>query len=279
MRAGPFADSPEFRRLVAGETTVDPARVALELAADAYPGLDIDGYLARVAALSERVRPRCPRGAAARDVLAQINWVLFIEEELRGNRDEYYDPRNSYLNEVLDRRLGIPISLSVLYWSVALPLGLSVSGVNFPAHFMLRVEDGGRTWFVDPFHSGAILDKEACRKRLSEILQQPVDLNDELTAPAPLAAVVSRMLRNLKTTYLRAEDLPSVLPIQRRLAALNPGDADELRDLGVLCLRAERPGEAVDPLQAYLSASPTDPRAPEIATLLDAARRRLAEWN
>jgi regulator of sirC expression with transglutaminase-like and TPR domain len=151
--------------------------------------------------------------------------------------------------------------------------------VNFPAHFMLRVEDGDRTWFVDPFHSGAILDREACRRRLSEILQQPVDLNDELAAPAPLAAVVTRMLRNLKTIYLRAEDLPLVLPIQRRLAALNPGDADELRDLGVLCLRAERPGEAVDPLQAYLSASPTDPRAPEIATLLDAARRRLAEWN
>lgn len=279
MRPGPFADSPEFRRLIAGERAVDPARVALELAADAYPGLDIEDYLARIAALSGRVRPRCPSNAGAREVLGQVNWVLFVEEELRGNQDDYYDPRNSYLNEVLDRRLGIPISLSVLYWAIARPLGLSVAGLNFPGHFMLRVDDGQETLFVDPFHSGAILDREACRRRLSEILQQPVDLSDEMTAPAPLAVVVTRMLRNLKSIYLRAEDVPSVLPIQRRLVALNPRDAEEVRDLGVLCLRAERPGEAIDPLQAYLSASPADPRSGEIATLLVAARRRLAEWN
>ncbi|MHB1556199.1 MAG: SirB1 family protein [Isosphaeraceae bacterium] len=279
MRPGPFADSPEFRRLIAGDPEVDPARVALELAADAYPGLDIEDYLARIAALSERVRPRCPSNAGAREVLGQVNWVLFVEEELRGNQEDYYDPRNSYLNEVLDRRLGIPISLSVLYWAIARPLGVSVAGLNFPGHFMLRVDDGEETLFVDPFHSGAILDREACRRRLSEILQQPVDLSDEMTAPAPLAVVVTRMLRNLKSIYLRAEDVPSVLPIQRRLVALNPLDAEEVHDLGVLCLRAERPGEAIDPLQTFLSASPADPRSGEIAALLIAARRRLAEWN
>jgi regulator of sirC expression with transglutaminase-like and TPR domain len=87
------------------------------------------------------------------------------------------------------------------------------------------------------------------------------------------------MLRNLKAIYLRAEDFPSAVPVQRRLAAIHPLDADEVRDLGVLCLRAERPGEAVDPLEAYLAASPSDDRAPEIATLLATARRRLAEWN
>ncbi len=279
LRPGPFADSPEFRRLISGDPEVDPARVALELAADAYPGLDIEGYVARIAALSERVRPRCPSKAGVREVLGQINWVLFVEEELRGNQEDYYDPRNSYLNEVLDRRLGIPISLSVLYWAIARPLGLTVAGLNFPGHFMLRVDDGDETLFVDPFHSGAILDREACRRRLSELLQQPVDLSHEMTAPAPLAVVVTRILRNLKSIYLRAEDVPSVLPIQRRLVALNPRDAEEVRDLGVLCLRAERPGEAVDPLQTFLTTSPDDSRSNEIATLLVAARRRLAEWN
>ena len=214
-----------------------------------------------------------------RDILGQINWVLFVEEELRGNHEQYYDPRNSYLNEVLDRRLGIPISLSVLYWAVAEALGLSVAGANLPAHFMLRVEDGDRTWFIDAFHSGAVMSREMCRRRISEILQQPVDLDDAMAAPCPVKTVVTRMLRNLKAIYLREEDLPSVLPIQRRLAALNPLDPDELRDLGVLCLRAERPGDVVDPLQEYLTASPSDARSPEIATLLAAARRRLAEWN
>ncbi len=279
MRPQSFAESPEFRRLAAGEHPVNLARIALEIAADAYPELDVEAYLTRIAALTARVRPRCPRSASVRDVLGQINWVLFVEEQLRGNHEDYYDPRNSYLNEVLDRRLGIPISLSVLYWAVAEPLGLAVGGANLPGHFMLRVEDRDATWFVDPFHSGAVLSREMCRRRLAEILQQPVELDEALVAPCSAATIITRMLRNLKAIYLRADDLPSAVPVQRRLAALNPFDADEVRDLGVLCLRAERPGEAVDPLRAYLAASPSDARAPEIATLLATAQRRLAEWN
>jgi regulator of sirC expression with transglutaminase-like and TPR domain len=275
----PFADSPEFRRLVAGERPVDPARIALEIASDAYAGLNIAAYMTRIAELAERVRPRYRRGASVRDILGQVNWVLFVEEELHGNHEAYYDPRNSYLNEVLDRRLGIPISLSVLYWAVAEPQGLSISGANLPAHFMLRVEDGDQAWFVDPFHSGAVMSREMCQRRLSEILQQPVELDDAMAAPCTIATVVTRMLRNLKAIYLRGEDWPSALPVQRRLAALNARDPDEVRDFGVLCLQAERPGEAVDLLQAYLTASPTDARAPEIAALLNAARKRLAEWN
>ena len=243
------------------------------------PALDIEAYLARIAGLAERVRPRCRRGASARDILGQINWVLFVEEELRGNEEEYYDPRNSYLNEVLDRRLGIPISLSVLYRAVAEPLGLSVAGANLPAHFMLRVDDGDRTWFVNPFRSGAVMSREACRRRLSEILQQPVDLTDEMARALPGRHGRHADAPQPEGDPPAAEDLPSLLPVQRRLAALNPIDADEVRDLGVLCLRAERPGEAVDPLRAFLAAAPTDARAPEIAALLDAARRRLAEWN
>lgn len=279
MRPPPFADSPEFRRLVAGERRVALARIALEIAADAYPGLNIESYLARIAELAERVRPRCPRSACVRDVLGQINWVLFVEEELRGNHEEYYDPRNSYLNEVLDRRLGIPISLSVIYWAVAESLGLSIAGANLPAHFMLRVEDGDRTWFVDPFHSGAVMSPEMCRRRLSELLQQPVELDEAMAAPCTAATVVTRMLRNLKAIYLRAEDFPSAVPIQRRLAALNPRDGDEVRDLGALCLQAERPGDAVDPLRAYLESEPDGALTPEISELLAAARRRLASWN
>ncbi|HZW32629.1 MAG TPA: transglutaminase family protein, partial [Isosphaeraceae bacterium] len=126
MRAPPFADSPEFQRLVTGAKPVHLARIALEIAQDAYPDLDLDAYLHRIGELTERVRTRCAPTAKVRDVLGQINWVLFVEEEMRGNREDYYDPRNSYLNEVLDRRLGIPISLSVLYWAVAEPLGLSM---------------------------------------------------------------------------------------------------------------------------------------------------------
>jgi regulator of sirC expression with transglutaminase-like and TPR domain len=274
-----FADSPEFHRLIRGEDDVRLVRIALEIARDAYPDLDVDAYLERVKGLAERVRARCPSGAKVRDVLGQINWALYVEEKLRGNEEDYYDPRNSYLNEVLDRRLGIPISLAALYWSVAEQLGLPVAGVNLPAHFMLRVEEGNRTLFVDAFHSGDVLDREACERRLSEIAKGPVILTDPMTSACPLKVVVIRMLRNLKTIYWNSHDIVSALPVQRRLVALNPKDPQELRDLGVLCAQAERLGEAIDPLQAYLDSSPPDGEAEEILALLKVIRRQVAQWN
>jgi regulator of sirC expression with transglutaminase-like and TPR domain len=234
-----FVHSPEFRRLLAGESPIHLARVALEIARDAYSELEIDLYLNRIREPADRVRPRCPRGGNVSDILGQINWVLFVEEELSGNAENYYDPRNSYLNEVLDRRLGIPISLSMLYQAVAEHLGLTLSGVNLPAHFMLRIDDGERTWFVDPFHEGTILDHAACEQRLSQLLQQPVVLTEAMTAACPTTSIVSRMLRNLKAIYLSAEDPPAALPVQRRLTALNPDDHQEVHDLGVLCLNAD----------------------------------------
>jgi regulator of sirC expression with transglutaminase-like and TPR domain len=276
---GRFSGSPEFQRLITGGGPVHLARIALEIAQDAYPELDLDFYLQRIAELTERVRARCAPGAKVRDVLGQINWVLFVEEELRGNREDYYDPRNSYLNEVLDRRLGIPISLSVLYWAVAEPLGLLVAGVNLPAHFMLRVHDGERFWLVDPFHGGDVLDRSSCERRLAGILHHPVALLDSTLAACSIPVLVTRMLRNLKAIYVGREDVLSALPVQRRLAALNQQDADELRDLAMFCIQADRPGEALDPLQAYLDTVPPFAQAPQIRALYDVVRSRLAQWN
>ena len=215
-----------------------------------------------------------------RDILGQINWVLFVEEELRGNEEEYYDPRNSYLNEVLDRRLGIPISLSVLYWAVAESLGLSVAGANLPAHFMLRVEDGDQTWFVDPFRSGAVMSREMCRRRLSEILQQPVDLDDAMAAPCPVATVVTRMLRNLKAIYLRARG-PALGCCRSSAGWPRSTRSTPTRCATWACSACGPNGRARRWTRSrpFLAAAPTDARAPEISALLDAARRRLAEWN
>ena len=243
-----FPDSPEFQRLIAGDDSVQLARIALEIARDAYPDLDIPAYLERIQKLAERVRVRCRPRAKVRDILGQINWVLFVEEEIRANHEDYYDPRNSYLNEVLDRRLGIPISLSVLYGTLAEQLGLSMAGVNLPVHFMLRVDEDGQTWFVDPFNGGAIYDRANCQRKLTEIAQRPVVLTDSSIAPCSNEVVVTRMLRNLKAIYGNSKDVPSLLPVQRRLAALNPHDSAELRDLGILCAQANHLGEAIDSL-------------------------------
>src|SRR5262249_40900984 len=138
---GRFGHSPEFQGLLAGARTPSLIRIALEIARDAYPALDIGQYVARVEDLAARIRARCGGLLKPRKILGQINWALFVEEGFTGNQENYFDPRNSYLNEVIDRKTGIPISLSILYWSLADRLGVPLEGVNLPAHFMLRLPE------------------------------------------------------------------------------------------------------------------------------------------
>ena len=275
----PFAGSPEFERLLRHDARPDLTRIALEIARDAYPDLEPGPYLEWIEALAARVRDRAPAAAKARQVLGQINWVLFVEEGFQGNTEDYYDPKNSYLNQVIERKTGIPISLSVLYRAVAHRLGLEMEGVNLPAHFMLRVDRGGETIFVDPFHAGALLDRQGCERRIAELVGRPVVLSDLELAPCGLDLVVTRMLRNLKAIYLRGHDFSTALPVQRRLAALNPDDPLEQRDLGMLCLQLDRPADAIAPLQSLLDARPEPEDADAIRALLRAARREVASWN
>jgi regulator of sirC expression with transglutaminase-like and TPR domain len=277
--AVPFADSPEFRRLLAGDGLVNLGRIALEIARDADPEVEVDWYLGKIQDLADRVRDRYRPDAKIRDILGQINWVLFVEEKFRGNSEDYYDPRNSYLSEVLDRGLGIPISLCVLYGTLAERLGLEMAGVDLPLHFMLRIDDLGQPMFVDPFHGGAVYDRDGCQQKLSEIAEREVSLPDAAIEPCSNEVLISRMLRNLKVIYGRAGDIGSLLPIQRRLTALNRRQPGELRDLGVLCVQAERLGEAIEPLHAYLQLSPEAEDADEIRDLLAAIRREVLRWN
>jgi regulator of sirC expression with transglutaminase-like and TPR domain len=275
----PFADSPEFLRLIAGERPVDLARVALEIALDADPSVDIDACLNRIASLADRVRERCPSEARPKSILGQINWVLFVEEGFRGNEAEYYDPRNSYLNEVLDRRAGIPISLSVLYARVAAPLGVELGGVDLPAHFMLRLAGSEPPLFVDAFHSGALLDRAGCVRQVSRSIGRTVDISDDRMALCDSAATVARMLRNLKAIHLRAGDYATALPVARRLAAVEPANLEEVRDWGLLAYQTGHPGEAIEPLSRYAAECGDAPDASTMNSLLRTARREMAQNN
>ncbi|MEO6811740.1 MAG: transglutaminase-like domain-containing protein [Isosphaeraceae bacterium] len=275
----PFAGSPEFLRLLEGDPRADLTLIALEIARDAHPGLIPGTYLDKIDEFAERVRQRCPSGASPGQVIGQINWVLFIEERFQGSTEDYYNPRNSYLNEVIDRREGIPISLSVLYRAVAERLALTMDGVNLPAHFILRTGQGPSTLFVDPFHGGALLDRQGCERRIEEVTEQAITLTDQQLEPAPLSLIVARILRNLKAVYLRDQEFTAVLPVLRRLVALVPDDPLEHRDLGVSCLRADRPGEAIDPLAIYLNAKPGAKDAEQVRALLRAAWQEVASSN
>src|SRR5215470_17424878 len=160
----------EFSALVSRnieDERIDLAHAALAIARTEYPKLDPDSYLARLQALAQRVRLRLPRNPAPAETIAGLNTVLFKEERFRGNVADYYDPRNSFLNEVLDRKLGIPITLALLYEEVARRIGLPLFGVGMPGHFLLKHYDvdGGQV-ILDPFHGGTLLTLQECQQRL-----------------------------------------------------------------------------------------------------------------
>jgi regulator of sirC expression with transglutaminase-like and TPR domain len=262
-----------------GERSVNLARIALEIARDAYPGLDVESQLKWIDALSCRVMGRCGSTSRTKAALGHINWVLFVEEGLRGDDESYYDPRNSYLNEILDRKLGIPISLSILYQAVARPVGIDLAGVNLPAHFVLRVMSERELLFVDPFHAGAILDRAGCNGLVSRAMGIDVSLPDEQFEPALPASIVARMLRNLKANYLREDDYAAALTVVRRLAALEPDDGTAQRDYGLIAYRNGRPGEALTPLLRYMDLKPKPQDAAAVLELIRAIRREIIESN
>jgi regulator of sirC expression with transglutaminase-like and TPR domain len=275
----PFARDEEFRRLIRGEKDVDLVRVNLEVARDAYPDLDEAQILCRIDAIADRVRERCSPDGGTRYMIGQINWVLFVEEGFRGNVDNYYDPRNSYLNEVLDRKLGLPITLSILYARVADRAGLALGCVNLPMHFALKVLGREEPLIVDPFHEGRVLDRPGCERFLSDLTGRAVQLGSEDLDSCDPSATVARMLRNLKAVYLERQDFGSALPVVRRLAALRRDDLQEQRDWGMICLQADRPGEALDPLGRYVEAMPQAPDVEAVRSLLKSARREIACRN
>jgi len=275
----PFYDSPEFLRLLRGEVEPDLTRLALEVARDAYPDLNAIDQITKIDALASRVRDRCPEGAKTRHILGQINWVLFVEEGFRGNQDDYQNPRNSYINEVLDRKLGIPLSLSILYLAIADRLGLAMSGVNLPGHFVIRSGRGDSTLFVDPYSQGTILDRHGCDRLAARATGRIESIDDAVLAPCSTSTIVVRMLRNLKASHLREHDFTATVPVLRRLVALRKGDFEERRDLGIVCARAGLPGEALVHLAAYLAARPHADDSEDIAALARVARREVAGLN
>lgn len=274
-----FADSPEFLRLIRGEDEPDLTGLCFEIARDVYPKMEPSAYLRRIDVLAGRARDRCPSGAKARHILGQINWVLFVEEGYRGNVEEYDDPRNSYLNLVMDRKLGIPISLSALYLAVAERLGLAMSGVNLPGHFVIREGRGDSTTFVDPFHEGALLDRAGCERVVSRSLDRPVKLSDAAFEPCSTRVVVQRMLRNLKAAYLRDNHHSAAIPAMRRLVALDKENVFERRDLGIACVEVGLAGEALNHLTAYLAAETNAADFEDISALVRVASREVAGRN
>lgn len=262
----PRENSPHyvFARLVAqADEEIDLGRVALLIALPEYPELDIDQYLSRIDRWGAEVRERAGENANPYRLIAATNHVLFNEAGFHGNQQSYYDPKNSFLNEVIERKTGIPISLSVLYLEVARRAGLTVQGVGFPGHFLVRCEADEEV-LVDPFHAGMIRSVEDLKTSLDKLYEGEVPFQPQFLDAATKKQIIRRMLNNLKAIYLYRGEPLKALAVVERLVMLDPGTPHEIRDRGLLYLKLECFPQALDNLQSYLRLRPDGDDADDI---------------
>jgi regulator of sirC expression with transglutaminase-like and TPR domain len=228
-------------------------RAALTIALEEYPDLDIQVYLRRLDTLAARVEVLVGTDRNPTNVIESINDVLFVQEGLRGNDKDYYDPRNSFLNEVLDRRLGIPISLSVIYVEVARRIDFKIDGVGFPGHFLVKHVSEDREIVIDPFNRGKILTTNECQELLDKLYNGSVAMNPSLLQPMEKRSIITRMLYNLKGIYTQKEQSQKAIAAIDKILILNPLTPSELRDRGLLYMQTSMFAKALADLESYLS--------------------------
>lgn len=228
-------------------------RAALIMALEEYPNLDIQAYLRKLDILAARAQVLAGEDRTAINVIEAINEVLFVQEGLRGNDEDYFDPRNSYLNEVLDRKLGIPISLSVVYMEVAKRISFSIGGIGFPGHFLMKHVANDRDIVIDAFSLGRILTMNDCQELLDKIYNGTVAMSTSLLQPMDKRSIITRMLYNLKGVYTQKDQYQKALSTIDRILMLNPWIPSEVRDRGLLYMQTSLFSKALADLEAYLA--------------------------
>jgi regulator of sirC expression with transglutaminase-like and TPR domain len=271
----PHVTRARFAALVS-QPDIDLAEAALLIAAEEYPGLDIRACLGKLDRLASEVRPRL------RDIQSELGRVdalvdfLHHEQGFRGNVEAYYDPRNSFLNDVLERRVGIPISLAVIYIEVGRRVDVPLSGVSFPGHFLLRVgEDDPH--FLDPFNPQDVMTEADCKELLAQMAQGRISYDPRLLDAAVPRQILVRMLRNLKLLYLRAESFDKAVAAIDRILLLEPDETQEYRDRGIAHLRLETYRQALADLDHYVGLTPDCDAS--IRSTLDYLREQVAMLN
>jgi regulator of sirC expression with transglutaminase-like and TPR domain len=252
------------------DAAIDLGQASLLIAREEYPDLQVGVYLAHLEELAAAVRARLRGGEGFTTLVAHLNRLLFDELGFRGGREEQPDPRDSFLNEVLDRRIGAPVSLSTIYIEVGRRIGCPLAGVSFPGHFLVRHGNPGceQDILIDPLNRGALLTETDCRRRLRAMYDGRVEFKPEFLRRVLNREILDRMLVDLKRVYQGERDYHRALRVQNQLLCLHPDRPETLRDRGLIydCLACF--AQAADDLSAYTKAAPDAPDAP-------AVRRRL----
>ena len=258
-----------YREINQPDSSIDLAKAALYIALEEYPNLEAHEYLNILDTMADEVRDRLPAQNYPLRIIQTINRYLYEDLQFAGNDADYYDPRNSFLNQVIDRRTGIPISLSLVYLEVAKRIDFPMVGIGMPGHFLIKPDFADAAIFVDAFNGGEILFTEDCQDRISQIYGQPMELQPTFLAPVSPRQLLARILGNLKAIYLQQRDAVRVLRTMERILLLFPDALGERRDRGILYYQLGRLAEARHDLEVYLRNAPNAPDAARIRQLLD----------
>lgn len=230
--------------------------IAFLVAREKHGEVDFEPYRERLDEFARRARARIGQVLGGRQLAEGLSRYLFEEEGFRGNSQDYYNPSNSFLNDVLDHREGIPITLAILYLAIGRRLGLPVSGVAFPGHFLVRYEEMGEVFFIDPFYRGKILSKKDCQRRLEEMYGEALPFRSEFLHPSRNREILLRILANLKMIYMMKKDYTMALQMLNRILLFNPFGADEIKERGLVYFQLECFGPALKDLETYLMRAP-----------------------
>ncbi len=252
----PIARQLFYQEVQVLEHELNLAKAALHIAQEEYPELDPDEYLAALDTMASEVEERLPSERYPLQVIKALNQYLFEDLKFKGNRQQYYDPRNSFLNEVIERRTGIPITLSVIYLEIARRLSFPMVGIGMPGHFLLQPQFENVGIFVDSFNQGEVLFPEDCQARLHQIYGSEATLQSHYLAPISHHQVLIRILTNLKHIYLNQGDITRSLAAIERILLVDPNALIDLRDRGLLYYQTSRWSEAKQDLERYLESLP-----------------------
>jgi len=269
----------ELRDIFESDRGIDLARAAAALAKLEYPDLDFTPYVAEIDDYARAARRRLADRTKPESAISAINRVLFEELGFCGNRSDYYDPRNSFLNDVIERRTGIPISLSVLYIEIGRRLNLPIFGVGLPAHFLVKYDDGSRSIFIDPFHEGRVLNRQGCRDLLRTLHGRPVELTDLHFAAVDERHILLRMCTNLRRIYFASREYRKALAVIDAMLELAPESLEELKQRAWLQHELGKRAEALRDFELYAALNPDAADAGEVDQWISNIRRTLARLN
>lgn len=276
--------STEFRRLfseMVGRTDedIDLVRAALYISGEEYPDLNVDHYLNILDSLAEEARKYIGLTGDVRDTIQRLGEFLFVHQKFGGNDEDYYDPRNSYLNEVLDRHIAIPITLSLVYMEVARRLGLVFEGIGLPGHFVLRTGPPEYELYVDAFNGGQILSRSDCERTVHDLFQGRIEFRQEFLRPYTKREFLVRMLNNLKINYSTKEDYHRAISFADHIAIIDPQLGSNLKERASFYYTLKQYRTAIRDLETYLETNPQAPDADQVRRQIQAIQGILRTLN